>query len=244
MRTSRPRPLIIPAPLVQGPLRPVKQFSKGPSHMDLEVVPSASIPIPTKGGDGIAIGKAVADLIGDESPSHSSASHTVNVPYLSGSDDIKPLADGRDPSSSGVACRDVVSSADPGAVPSEANSGSGTRSILLTNYPSPAVGSIRTAVSTSPAKSGFGGIKRSGLHKKPGVRREPKAIKKPEKTSRWSKAAPSLGKIKIKIFSSTVASTAGAAIGALSVRDVPVVEIDDDSALAIPPRCFPSQDST
>lgn len=98
--------------------------------------------------------KAVAHLIGDQSPSHPSASQAANAPFLSWSDDDKPVPVARGPPSSGLVSRDVVvTSAAPAAVPFEAKSGSGTRSTLLTNQPSTEIASTRMVESTSPPKS-------------------------------------------------------------------------------------------
>lgn len=45
----------------------------------------------------------------------------------------------------------------------------------------------------------------------------------------------------IPVFSNA-ASTAGASTGALCTHVVPIVEVDDDGALTIPPRSFPGPD--
>lgn len=117
--------------------------------------------------------------------------------------------------------------------------------MLLTNQPSAAVTSNRTAESTSRPRSDFGAVKRSGSRKKFGVERRFKAIEKSGKTGRRSKALLSPGKIKIKIqISLTAASTGGASTGASSDHDVPVEEVDDDGELTIPPRSLPGQEGT
>lgn len=48
--------------------------------MDLDVDPSWYVPLPAEAGNASAIEKAVANLIGDLSPSHPSASHAVKRP--------------------------------------------------------------------------------------------------------------------------------------------------------------------
>lgn len=57
------------------------------TRMDLVVICSGSVPLSNEAGDTNDIMKAEADLIGDGSPPHPSASHTVNSPSLSRSDD-------------------------------------------------------------------------------------------------------------------------------------------------------------
>lgn len=115
---------------------------------------------------------------------------------------------------------------------------------MLTKQPSAAVDSSRTAESASPPKSGSGGSKRSGSRKKVGAKRMCKAIKKPEKAGRRSKAGPSLGQIKITIpVSSTIVSTAGASTSASYAPDVNTVKMDDDGALTIPLRSLSRRDS-
>lgn len=138
-------------------------LSKGVALMDFKVVPSGSIPSSAEDGNANAIEKAVADLIGDANSSHPSASRAVNAPFITRSEDDKPMAATRDPPSSGVASPDVVlPTAVPGAVRSKTKSGSGIRSTLLTDQLSVAVASSQTSESTSPPRSGSVGVKCSG----------------------------------------------------------------------------------
>lgn len=58
----------------------------------LDVVLSESVQLPTDVGDALIIEKTVTDLIGDESPSHHSASRAVNPPSIAGCHDDRPLA--------------------------------------------------------------------------------------------------------------------------------------------------------
>lgn len=67
-------------------------LTRGSTLMDLDIVSSGSVPLPAKDGDAKAIGKAVANLIGDISASHPSASLAVNDPSLAGNDAYRPLA--------------------------------------------------------------------------------------------------------------------------------------------------------
>lgn len=60
---------------------------RGNTVTDLDVVASGFVPLPAKRGNANDIAKAVAELIGDMDPSHPSASHDVNFPFLTRSDD-------------------------------------------------------------------------------------------------------------------------------------------------------------
>lgn len=93
--------------------------------------------------------------------------------------------------------------------------------------------------------SGSGGIKRSGSRKKLDLKPTFETTNKSKKNDCRSKFVPSPGKIMIKIpVSSAATSSAGASTGASRTRDVPVVEVDDDGALTIPPPSFSYQDDT
>lgn len=117
----------------------------------------------TKAGDARAIKRAVEALIGDVSPSHTSASHAVNASSLAWSDEDKPFIVGQGPPSFGVVGHATIASlVVASAVPRVAKSTSGNRFTLLTN-PSPTTGaSTQVAKSTSPSKSDTGCIKHSG----------------------------------------------------------------------------------
>lgn len=52
--------------------------------MDLDAVPSGSVPLPSKAGEANAIEENVADFIGDKSLSHPSMSQAVNALFLAG----------------------------------------------------------------------------------------------------------------------------------------------------------------
>lgn len=75
--------------------------------MNLDVVPSGFVPLPTDFGDANAIEKVVADLIGGVRRSHSSASQAVNTLYSAGSGNDRPLAIDQ-----GKLCSGVVGHAD------------------------------------------------------------------------------------------------------------------------------------
>lgn len=181
---------------------------------------------------------AVGDFIGFMSPSHLSASYDVNDSTRTGSDDHTPLMVGQAPPIPGVPVNGGSATlATSGKMPSDARSVSGTRSTLLTNQPSAVATSNRAADCTSPTKSGFGGVKRSGSRKKNDVNRALKAIIIPEKTGCQSKVFLPPGKIKIKIpVPSAAASTASSSTGASSTHETLYVEMDDYDALTILPR--------
>lgn len=61
------------------------------SLIDLNFVPSESVPPLAEASEVRAIEKAVADIINDMSSSHPSASHVMNASSAAGSDDEQPL---------------------------------------------------------------------------------------------------------------------------------------------------------
>lgn len=83
-------------------------ISRGAPLVDLDDVPSGSVPVSAKAGDVNTIENTVADLIGDLSLSHSSASHAVSASSLAGINDDKPLEVAKDPPSPGVTSHVVV----------------------------------------------------------------------------------------------------------------------------------------
>lgn len=209
--------------------------------MDLDVLPSEPVPPSAEAGDARSTGKGVADLIGEVSPSHPSASQDVSTFSSAGSNDDRPLVvDHAQNISSVLANAGAAMVVILGNVSSNVKSASSTRSMLLTNQPSAVARSNRTAESTALTESGSGGDKRLDLRKTFGVKCALKSIKKPEKTARPSKVVLSPGKIEIK-FSvlSAAASTSGTFTGPSSTHEISDVEVNDDGALKIP-SCFTS----
>lgn len=152
---------------------------------------------------------------------------------------MMPLIDSRALAASGVGgSAGAALSVTTDTVPFKAKSANSARSTLLKNQPSALATSNWTVETTFSPMSNAGAIKRSGSRMKLGVECVLKAIKKPEKTGRRSKVLLSPGKIEIKILVLfTAASTADASTGTSSTHDAPVVEVDGDGALTIPP-CF------
>lgn len=104
---------------------------------------------------------------------------------------------------------------------------------FLDSQPSPATASNRS-LESAPTKGSSGSAKRPGLRKKPGVKRESKAIHKSDKSGSRRKVIFSSQNIWTKILDSIAAvSTTGELAGTTSTHDVLGVALDDNGALTI-----------
>lgn len=103
--------------------------------MDLDDLPSESASALAEAGDTSANENAVADLIGEISPSHPSASNAVSASSPVWSDDDKQLVVDHAAATSGVADHAGAATLDTSSmVPSEAKPASSTHSTLLSNH--------------------------------------------------------------------------------------------------------------
>lgn len=128
--------------------------------MNLDLVSSGSAPLLAEASDVYAFETAVPDRIDDESLSHPSVSHAVNVLCIAESDDKKALAVDHIPPSSCVGSHAVdTTPVAAGAVPSEAYFASGTRFRFLSNQPSVTAALNPRTKSTPPLKRDFGCVK-------------------------------------------------------------------------------------
>lgn len=159
--------------------------TRGETPTNLDIVPYESDPLYAEEEGGSAIEKAMADLIGDISPSRPSASHALKTSTSTGSDDDRPFVVDQAPATLNVpanACSAMLVTA--GTVLFEYKYARSTRFTLLTNKLFVLATSNSTEESTSKPKSGSVGVKRSGLRKKLGIGHEWKAIRNPERIRR------------------------------------------------------------
>lgn len=168
---------------------------KDETLMDLDVVPTDSMPSPSKGGGVSEIEKEVAELVEDDSSSYPSVSRTDDVFSPAESSEGNPLVIDRTPAVPPVPVVAFPAAlAILGELSPKAKSVRGIRSTLLAHQP-PAVPTYNRKMEyTSPTKSGSGSAKRSGSRNKVCGKRGSRGTKNPENSSRWGKAIFSSGK--------------------------------------------------
>lgn len=122
--------------------------------MDLDVVRSASVPFPPKGGDVCTIAKPVTGLIGEVSFFRPSASYDIYALTLGRSNDDKALTVGKNPPIFRIARHTAIPlSFAASGLPSDGKSASVILSTILTTQPPADTTSNYTAESISPPKS-------------------------------------------------------------------------------------------